>query len=256
MGAVHLLVPGPKMIYHFGDLGYESSIFACTDGTVNNQNDAITGDCKLATKLQPQWTGNWLASTARRKIYDDWAKMIELKRTQNVFKNGQHTWVSTTGKTRLNVFTNAAQTTELSYVIVMTNVTNATTNDAGNFPYPGTWYNLMTGEELIVTNTSTPISIEADGFKVYGNKQAVLSTGDFNLAKIALYPNPSRGIFNISTDTKQVSIYSITGQLVKEFKGDFDSNYQYEIDNLNQGMYIVKVIDQQDREVTLKLMKQ
>ncbi|RRJ93773.1 alpha-amylase family glycosyl hydrolase [Flavobacterium macacae] len=256
MGAVHLLVPGPKMIYHFGDLGYESSIFTCNNGTVNNQNDAIAGDCKLDTKPQPQWTGNWLANTARKKIYDDWAKMIELKRTQNVFKNGQHTWVNTTGKTRLNVFTSTAQTTELSYVIVMTNATNATTNDAGNFPFTGTWYNLMDGTPLVVTSTNQAVSIEADGFRVYGNRQAVLNTVDFNLAKIALYPNPSRGIFNISTNTKKVSIYSIAGQLVKEFKGDFDSNYQYEIESLNQGMYIVKVIDDQDREATLKLMKQ
>jgi 1,4-alpha-glucan branching enzyme len=256
MGAVHLLVPGPKMIYHFGDLGYESSIFTCNNGTVNTPSDATSGDCKLDTKPQPQWTSNWLTNTARKKIYDDWAKMIELKRTQNVFKNGQHSWVSTTGKIRLNVFTSTTQSADLSYVIVMTNATNATTNDAGNFPYTGTWYNLMTGTPLNVTSTTMPVSIEADGYRVYGNKAAVLSTDNFDFKSIALYPNPSKGVFNISTNTKQVSIYSITGQKVKEFKGTFDSNYQYAIDNLNQGMYIVKIIDDQDRESTLKLMKQ
>jgi hypothetical protein len=29
IGAVSLLVPGPKMIWHFGELGWESSIFTC-----------------------------------------------------------------------------------------------------------------------------------------------------------------------------------------------------------------------------------
>lgn len=256
LGAVHLLVPGPKMIYHFGDLGYESSIFTCNNGTVNNQNDAITGDCKLDTKPQNQWTGNWLTNTNRKKIYDDWAKMIELKRTQNVFKNGQHSWVNTTGKTRLNVFTSIAQTPELSYVIVMTNATNTTSNDAGNFPFTGTWYDLITGTPVVVSSFTQPVSIEADGFRILGNKQAVLSNPDFNFEKIALYPNPSKGNFNIGTNTKQVSVYSITGQLVKEFKGDFDNSFNYSIENLNQGLYIVKVVDEQDREATLKLIKQ
>ena len=100
----------------------------------------------------------------------------------------------------------------------MTNATNATTNDAGNFPFTGTWYDLMTGAEVSVNSTTQTVSIEADGFKVYGNKQVVLSNPSFDLKTIALYPNPSKENFNISTSTKQVSIYSIAGQLVKDLK--------------------------------------
>jgi len=257
MGALHLLVPGPKMIYHFGDLGYESSIFTCNNGTVNTPSDATAGDCKLDTKPQLQWTNNWLANTARRKIYDDWTKMIDLKKNENVFENGTYAWnFTTTGKPRLDVWTSTAQSPNLSYVFVLSNATNAVSNSAGGFPYTGTWYNLMDGTSINVTDVNMPVSIEIDGLRVFGNKQALLSTGNFELPSIALYPNPSKVNFNISTNTKQVSVYSITGQLVKEFKGTFDSNYQYAIDNLNQGLYIVKVVDEQDREATLKLMKQ
>ena len=53
IGAVSLLVPGPKMIWHFGELGWENSIFACNNGTVNTSSDAISGDCKLDTKQLP-----------------------------------------------------------------------------------------------------------------------------------------------------------------------------------------------------------
>ncbi len=257
MGALHLLVPGPKMIYHFGDLGYESSIFTCNNGTVNTPSDATAGDCKLDTKPQLQWTNNWLANTARRKIYDDWTKMIDLKKNENVFENGTYAWnFTTTGKPRLDVWTSTTQSPNLSYVFVLSNATNAVSNSAGGFPYTGTWYNLMDGTSINVTDVNMPVSIEIDGFRVFGNKQALLSTGNFEFPSIALYPNPSKGNFNISTNTKQVSVYSVTGQLVKEFKGTFDSNYQYAIDNLNQGLYIVKVVDEQDREATLKLMKQ
>lgn len=257
MGALHLLVPGPKMIYHFGDLGYNSSIFTCNNGTVNTPSDATTGDCKLDTKPQPQWTSNWLGDTARKKIYDDWAKMIDLKKNENVFENGTHTWnFATTGRTRLDISTSAVQTSSLSYVFVLSNATNTVYNATAGFPYTGTWYNLMDGTSINVTDVNMIIPIEIDGFRVYGNKQALLGNDDFNISTVALYPNPSRGFFNISTNTKQVSVYSITGQLVKEFKGNFDNNYQYSVENLNQGMYIVKVVGNQDREATLKLMKQ
>jgi len=257
MGALHLLVPGPKMIYHFGELAYNSSIFTCNNGTVNSQTDAITGDCKLDTKPQPQWANNWLGDLARKKVYDDWTKMIDFKKNQNVFENGTHTWnFTTTGKPRLDISTSTVQTPNLSYVFVLTNATNAVSNSAGGFPFTGTWYNLMDGTSFNVTDVNMAVSIEIDGFRVFGNKPALLSTGNFELPSISLYPNPSKGNFNISTNTKQVSVYSITGQLVKEFKGAFDSNYQYAIDNLNQGLYIVKVVDEQDREATLKLMKQ
>ena len=260
LGAVHLLVPGPKMIYHFGSLGYDDSIFTCSTGSVNPPGTGTgnpDGDCKLDTKPQNQWTQNWLGDPARRKIYDDWSKMIQLRINEPVFENGQHFWnFSTQGRPRLDIRTSLTQTAELSYVIVLTNSTNTTAFTPGGFPYTGTWYNLMDGTSINVTNVNQNITIEADGFRVYGNKAPNLGTDTFEISKIALYPNPSKGNFNISTSAKQVSIYSITGQLVQEFKGNFDSNYQYGINKLNQGLYIVKVVDEQDRESTLKLMKQ
>src|SRR5690606_4978306 len=85
LGAVTLTVPGPKMIWHFGELGMENSIFSCIDGSVNG-HDGSDVNCKLDTKPQPQWTENWLGDTKRGKIYKDWARMIQLKTEEAVFK--------------------------------------------------------------------------------------------------------------------------------------------------------------------------
>lgn len=256
MGALHLLVPGPKMIYHFGDLGYDDSIFTCSDGTVNTPTGGATGDCKLSTKPQNQWTENWLTNLDRKKVYDDWAKMIELKTTQNIFKNGQYAWnFSTTGKTRLDIWTSTTSTPDLSYVFVLTNATNSVSNAAGNFPYAGTWYNLMDGTPLTVTSTSMLINIEADGFRVFGNKQALLSQPDFNKATIVLHPNPSTGNFHINTNVQHLSIYNSTGQLVKEFKGNFDTAHSYSIDDLINGIYLVKITDKNNNQSSMKLIK-
>ena len=81
IGALSLLVPGPKMIWHFGDLGMETSLFTCEDGSIE-QND----DCKLSTKPQQQWSNNWLSIAQRKKIYDDWSRLIEFKKNNGVFR--------------------------------------------------------------------------------------------------------------------------------------------------------------------------
>lgn len=256
LGAVHLLVPGPKMIWHFGALGYDDSIFTCNNGTVNPPNSGPAGDCKLDTKPQNQWTGNWLANVERKKVYDDWAKMNDMRINENVFENGQHSWnFSTTGRPRLDVWTSTSPSSSLSYVFVLTNMTNTAFNGSANFPYTGTWYDLMTGTPMTVTNTTMSVSIEADGFKVYGNQQALLDKNNFEKNKVVLQPNPSSGVFNINTNTKQVTIYNLTGQLVKEFNGTFDTSYSYSIDGLSQGVYLVKITDENNNQSSMKLIK-
>ena len=59
---ISLTIPGPKMIWHFSDLGMENSLFTCSDGTVNEP------DCKLDTKPQPQWDDNWLENVNRERF--------------------------------------------------------------------------------------------------------------------------------------------------------------------------------------------
>jgi hypothetical protein len=68
------------MIWHFAELGYNDSIFTCNNGTVNTTSDAISGDCKLDTKPQLQWTNNWLGDANRSAIYNNYAKIIDLKK--------------------------------------------------------------------------------------------------------------------------------------------------------------------------------
>ena len=144
---------------------------------------------------------------------------------------------------------------EVNFLYSLTNATNAVSNSAGNFPYTGTWYNLMDGTPITVTSTTMNVSIEADGFRVFGNKQAVLSQPDFTKTKIVLQPNPSSGTFYINTNTKNVAVYNVTGQLVKEFNGSFDTNHSYSIDGLSQGIYLVKITDENNNQSSMKLIK-
>jgi 1,4-alpha-glucan branching enzyme len=251
MGSVLFLVPGPKMIWHFGDLGWEYSLFTCSNGTVQ-YNDG----CKLDTKPQPQWTGNWLTNTNRSAIYNSWAKMIDMKKTENVFENGTYAWnIGNTGRPRLDVWTSQTQTSALSYVFVLTNFSDATYNVQGGFPFTGTWANLMDNTTFNVSNVNMNISIEPGGYRVFGNR-ALLNNDTFDaLDFVALSPNPASTYFTINTLVEKVQIYSITGQLVKSFSSA-SINDSFSIEDLTKGVYIVKISDPNNREKTLRLIKE
>jgi 1,4-alpha-glucan branching enzyme len=256
IGAVSLLVPGPKMIWHFADLGCDDSIFTCYDGSVNTDTDAISGDCKLDTKPQRQWTNNWLGNTNRNTIYSNYAKMIDLKKNNAVFSKDYAINSGTTLEPKIYIYDNAASSSTLKNVVILSNFNVTTVNVTPNFPYTGTWYNLMDNTTLNVTNTTDPISIEAGGFRIYGNQPAALSTESFNALKfVTLTPNPSTYYFSINTNLSKVLVYSMTGQLVKSFQDTLKSDV-YQISDLKSGVYLVKVFDTDNNEKTLKLIKQ
>ena len=257
IGATSLLIPGPKMIWHFAALGMQNSIYDCNNGTVNTESDPTPGDCKLNTKPQPQWTGNWLGVTERAKIYNDWAKMNFLKITEPVFEGSYA--ISPDGnnvKQRIYVYDNALQSTQLKNVVILANFSVANLTIVPSFPYTGTWYNLMDNSSINVTDVNAPIAVNAGQYFVYGNKLPVLNSSDYEITKsISLSPNPTSNYFTLSHNTTNVEIYSLTGQLVKNFKSNFTSESQFEIGDLNNGIYLVKVVDTNDRVTTLKLVK-
>jgi hypothetical protein len=257
IGAVSLLIPGPKMIWHFGALGHSGSIFTCSNGTVNTDYDTIPGDCKLDTKPQPQWTNNWLTDVNRSVVYNNWAKMIDLKKNNSVF-NANYAISGQGGnnsvRQRIYLF---GGTGSLTNVVILANFSVANLDIIADFPFGGTWHNLMDNSTLSVSNTAMTINIESGGFRIFGNAPAALSTTDFNpLLGISLMPNPASTYFTINSRSfTKVQIYSMTGQLVRTFENQ-PENYQYPISDLNQGVYFVKVSDDNNHNQTLKLIKQ
>lgn len=258
IGASSLLVPGPKMIWHFAALGMQNSIYDCNNGTVNTESDPTLGDCKLNTKPQPQWTENWLGVSQRAKIYNDWAKMISLKINEPVFE-GNYTISPDANnvKQRIYIYDNALPSTQLKNVVVLCNFSVANLTMIPAFPYIGTWYNLMDNTSISVTDVNAAIAINSGQFLIYGNKLATLQISDVELTKeIKLVPNPATNYFTIDTPTSKVDVYSLTGQLVKSFKSNFTNASQFDISELNKGIYLVKATDENNRESTLRLIKQ
>jgi glycosidase len=258
IGAVSLLVPGPKMIWHFADLGMNISIFSANNGVVNTDYDAIPGDAKLDTKPQPQWKSNWLGDPNRNKIYADWSKMINLKLTEPVF-SGSYTINSgsTVLTPKIYIWNTSLPPSQLSSVVVLSNFDVVAQNIIPNFPNTGNWYNLMDNSLVSVSSTTATINIEAGGFRIYGNQPSTLGVTNFSLSQdIYLYPNPSSTYFTINANTSKVEIYSIMGQLVKSFKANQTKEHQFTISDLNKGVYFVKALNETNEVKVMKLIKE
>lgn len=259
IGAVSLTVPGPKMVWHFAELGMDNSIWTCNNGVVNSDYDGNgDGDCKLDTKPQPQWTENWLADTNRSQVYSDWSRLNALKVNEAVFE-GDYNITSGTQTPRISIYTGNENTSgsELKNVIVIANFSVTNQNVNPNFPYSGDWYDLMdeTGSS-IVNGATTSINLEPGGFRVYGNKASTLSADSFETALgLKLFPNPTNNMFSINKNINILNVYSVTGKLVKTFTGTFQKGHNFDVSNLKQGLYLVKTKNDLGEEKTMKLLK-
>jgi 1,4-alpha-glucan branching enzyme len=250
IGATSILVPGPKMIWHFAELGNNQSIYTCADGSVNTENDATTGDCKLATKAQVQWTQNWLADARRASILSDWSKLIKLKTSEPVFV-GDHAISpesSNNFKQRIYIYNNTFTTAQLRNVVVLANFSPSDLTINPNFPtdvytYPMTWYDLMNNNTAVtITSPTDLVTVNSGRFRVFGNRPATLSSEDYYAftPDVIVYPNPVKNSFAINQEADSVEIYNLTGQLVGNYAA-ISADQVINIDYLQSGIYLVKI---------------
>ncbi|GAB3818476.1 alpha-amylase family glycosyl hydrolase [Pontibacter rugosus] len=180
--AFSLAVPGPKMIWQFGELGYDVSI---------DQNGR-TGNKPLHWEYQND--------PERAKLFQVYAELIKLKTTVPVFATDDfHTDFIDIVK-RLTLSTPEAQ------VFMIGNFDVKQQSIAANFPQAGTWYDYFGREEVQVTNPAEKIVLQPGEFRLFTTKKLEAATPDLlpwtqtvlaaddELAKergFVLYPNPA-----------------------------------------------------------------
>ncbi len=87
---------------------------------------------------------------------------------------------------------------------------------------------------------------------------ADLESENSAIENMKIYPNPNNGIFNLSSNVEfnrfMVEIYNPLGQLV--FKNDTKSNeVSIDISNQSNGIYIIKVINNESKSKVFKILK-
>ena len=132
--AFHFLTPYPKMMWQFGELGYDVSI----------EENGRTG------RKPVRW--NYYNDANRKALYDAMSKYVSW-RTDHQDYYGQdnlsvHTW-------NVNDSHMSGKTLVMDKVIVVANFTNAEASTTISNPNAGEWTNLLTGEKVQVGGSHT-----------------------------------------------------------------------------------------------------
>lgn len=114
--------------------------------------------------------------------------------------------------------------------------------------------------QVMVTNTVS-CSDHSDGF-VVGNSGGGIGIDELDLAQVSIYPNPSEGIVTIdlglfSQEEVQISVHSISGQMIYQFSGKSNTEGKLTLDLRNNppAAYFVQ-ISSAGNSVTRKIILQ
>lgn len=236
-GAFFFTIPGPKMIWQFGERGFDYSInWPCMDAR-----------CRTNSK-PARW--DYMNDVNRKHLYNTWRALINLKDTLGLFETPNYD-LSVSAATKRIRLTDAT----MSMVIIGNFDVKENAINPG-FYSTGKWYDFLTDESIEVTNVNDLITLQAGEFKIYTDKKLekpnYLSINEHqqssNITKATLYPNPvtNNTMLNFALKNNEyftINIIDLQGRIIKNvFEGELKSGHHaipFSVSKLSQGIYFV-----------------
>ncbi len=240
-GVFFYTIPGPKMIWQFGELGYELSINRCTDGSISN-------DCRLANK-PPRW--NYLDIDERHDLYAHTADLLRLRAEYDVFRKGTPVFSGTNTllkqvSIRNNPFVESPTSTEEMNVHIVGNFDVVPQTFTVTFPHAGTWYRYYKGGVAEQAPSATAsITLPAGGYALYtdvpiDNPLVVTSLNKEIPETLAVYPMPVQHRVTIAAKgpVDQLVLYNLHGKRLVPVRIAAD---QWDLSGIPTGLYVAEV---------------
>lgn len=210
---IYYTVPGPKMHWQFGELGYDYSINTCENLTVSN-------NCRLSIK-PIRW--DYPQQFGRKKVYDVIRAMAFLRRTYPVFHT--NTFTTTLSGTS---FKNVALSDDKMKVIALANSSLAAQTETITFPSGGWWYNYFQRDSFFLSSTNRAIALQPGEYRLYSTTKlrtvpagVITSIPTFAAAEYAVKvsPNPASGPVQVrytlpNAGYVKIAITNALGQVV------------------------------------------
>lgn len=180
-------IPGPKMMWQFGELGYDFSINYCIG------SGTIDGDCRTGRK-PVRW--DYLEVNARKMLYDHIADLTYLRNTyRNTFQDEEAII-----NIRSAVKTITLSEDELS-VVAVGNFGLTSESVTVSFPLDGRWYDYFTEQAIEVSGGSAQFPLLPGQQRLWLSTDierpslsgGITSSDDrFLQTNLKAYPNPIR----------------------------------------------------------------
>lgn len=239
-------VPGPKMLWQFGELGYDFPINYCTNGSVDE-------GCRTGRK-PIRW--DYREDGDRQDIYN-WIADLNFLRNNYDFFHGDIDVAQLSSERKI---LNLTGSDGVAVVAGNFGVTNQQMISV--FPTPGTWYDYATGEATEVTNINAGIIFSPGEYHVYldqpiarsGDNNIGTATNDVAVARLQLdvTPNPVADVLRVNFTLEQgqdirVEVLDVNGRSLRVlFDGRRSAGAQSvdgSVAGLAGGIYFVRVTD-------------
>ncbi|MEM9671514.1 MAG: alpha-amylase family glycosyl hydrolase [Bacteroidota bacterium] len=247
-------LPGPKMFWQFGELGYDFSIDY--NGRVGNKPIPWGNSDDL----------NYYSDEGRKRLYEAKAAIINLVNDYNeVFEGGEFSWTSSGQLRQINISHEAMNVT----IVGNFGVTRGTMTPS--FQRTGTWYDFFSGSEYEVVSGDQVLSLAPGEFRIFLDQSVgfpppglvdwtSIVTG-FNgtnnkFPPPVLYPNPVSDWPTIDRDTPltditQVKITDIRGVVYDSWAfstGNLNSDWRTDVSGMKPGIYFLELASQERRQ--------
>jgi hypothetical protein len=236
-GAFLFTIPGPKMLWQFGEMGYDLSINRCEDGSVSD-------NCRLSPK-PPHW--EYMQNIQRKRLHDVYAELIKLRfhsLYKDVFITNQISRSLNGGFKWLQI------TTDTSKICVVGNFDVAPLTASVTFQNAGTWYDYLDGSTISATGTAQNVTLQPGEYHVYLNRNVASGlvtaipaiSSNRNGLFVNVYPNPADGhiiidVNLIESGNVQIDLLNIAGQKVKTIHSGFLAKGFHSISYVKDGKF-------------------
>ncbi len=236
--AFFLTVPGPKMIWQFGELGYDVSI-----------------DYNGRTGEKPVYWEHYDV-TERNGLYQSYRDLIALRNSYpNLFStNATFAWKATDSYWNNGRFITSSY--EDKAFVVIGNFTSNAGNFSTTFPKTGTWYEYKNEEstlDIAYTTQAVSVAVPANTYKLYTNFKPVVTGIDNSLIedKPAMRYDASSDLLVIGEEAVKVEVFAINGMIAKQEMNCSVVNLAV----LQPGVYIAKATFSDGETITCKLQR-
>jgi 1,4-alpha-glucan branching enzyme len=246
-GAFLFTIPGPKMFWEFGEMGYDFPINYCQDGTVNN-------NCRTDPK-PIHW--DYLQNTQRLRLHDIFAALIKLRFNplyKDDFTSNRISWDLSGAVKYIKL------TTDTSNLLVVGNFDVLPQTSTITFQNAGTWYDYLSTATITATGSAQSINLQPGEYHVYLNRNlgntVVTAVGNVippsDKLTATVYPNPvtRNSMIDLQTPESgkvQVDLFNIQGQKIESIfsgfmvKGKHTLSFDQTINKLTSGSYLLTV---------------
>jgi len=220
------LNPGPRMMWMFGELGYSYSIASYGGNT---------------SPKPVRW--DYLNVPSRLALHDVYSKVINFRKQYSDLFASPTSWnwqVSTSdwSNGRRIFLTNGT----ISAIIVGNFTGTGSVTAYPTFSKTGIWYELLTGTQLNVTNTSMSLTLQQSELRIYTDQQVTLPNGLIDpiaQSNTTVFPTQTTDFVYVSTSSivKNINVFNMQGSLLKSSANTTEIN----IHTLNKGVYLFEV---------------